>query len=50
MINPSDFNKALEDLQSEKELTSKGGISMPLIKQLTKVAITDELNNHLSSN
>jgi transposase-like protein len=44
-----DFDKALEDLQSGKDLTGKNGILMPLIKQLTEAAITAELNHHLSN-
>ena len=50
MTHSFDFDKALEDLQSGKDLTGKGGILMPLIKQLTEAAITAELNHHLSSN
>jgi hypothetical protein len=47
MTHSFDFDKALEDLQSGKDLTGKDGILMPLIKQLTEAAITAELNDHL---
>lgn len=43
-----DFDKALKDLQSGKELTGKEGILTPLIKQLTEAALTAELDDHLS--
>jgi len=49
MSNTFDFDKALEDLQSGKDLTGKDGILMPLIKQLTEAAITAELEHHLAN-
>lgn len=49
MAQSFDFDKALEDLQSGKNLTGKDGILMPLIKQLTEAAISAELNHHLSN-
>ena len=35
-----DFEKALSELQTGKDLTGKGSVPMPLIKQLTEAAIT----------
>ena len=49
MSNTFDFDKALKDLQSGKDLTGKDGVLMPLIKQLTEAAITAELNHHIDS-
>ena len=49
MLQPFDFDKALEELQAGKDLTGKDGVLMPLIKQLTEAAITAELNHHLSN-
>jgi transposase-like protein len=49
MSNTFDFDKALKDLQSGKDLTGKDGILMPLIKQLTEAAITAELEHHLAN-
>jgi len=49
MSDTFNFDKALKDLQSGKDLTGKDGILMPLIKQLTEAAITAELNHHLDS-
>ena len=43
-----DFDKALKDLQSGKELTGKEGILTPLIKQLTEAALNAELDEHLA--
>jgi len=43
MSNTFDFDKALKELQTGKDLTGKDGILMPLIKQLTEAAITAEL-------
>lgn len=48
MSDTFNFDKALKDLQSGKDLTGKDGILMPLIKQLTEAAITAELNHHLA--
>ena len=48
MSDTFDFDKALKELQSGKDLTGKDGILMPLIKQLTEAAITAELNHHLN--
>ena len=49
MTSPFDFEKALQDLQSGKELTGKNGILTPLIKQLTEAALKAELEQHLAS-
>lgn len=49
MTSPFDFEKALQDLQSGKELTGKNGILTPLIKQLTEAALKAELDQHLAS-
>lgn len=46
---PFDFNEALKQLQSGKDLTGKDGVLVPLIKQLTEAAITAELDHHLDS-
>ena len=43
-----DFDKALKDLQSGKELTGKEGILTPLIKQLTEAALNADLDEHLA--
>lgn len=48
MTEPFDFDKALSELQSGKDLTGKDGVLMPLIKQLTEAAITAELEQHLA--
>ncbi|WP_050916400.1 hypothetical protein [Yersinia enterocolitica] len=40
MSQPFDFDSALKALQSGQSLTGKDGILMPLIKQLTEVALT----------
>jgi len=42
-----DFEQALKDLQSGKDLTGKDGILTPLIKQLTEAALKAELTQHL---
>ena len=49
MSNTFDFDKALKGLQAGKDLTGKDGVLMPLIKQLTEMAITAELEQHLAS-
>jgi transposase-like protein len=49
MSQSFDFDKALKDLQTGKDLTGKDGLLMPLIKQLTEVAITAELERHLEA-
>ena len=41
------FNKALKDLQADKDLNGKEGILTPLIKQLTEVAFKAGLEHHL---
>ncbi len=43
-----DFEKALKELQSGKDLTGKDGILTPLIKKLTEAALNAELDNHLA--
>jgi len=47
MSQSFDFDKALKDLQTGKDLTGKDGLLMPLIKQLTEAAITAKLEHHL---
>lgn len=49
MTQTFNFDEALEQLQAGKDLTSKDGILMPLIKQLTEAVITAELDQHLAS-
>jgi transposase-like protein len=49
MSQPFNFEQALEDLQSGKDLTGKDGVLMPLIKQLTEAALKAELDNHLKA-
>ncbi len=49
MSQSFNFEQALEDLQSGKDLTGKDGILMPLIKQLTEAALKAELDNHLKT-
>jgi len=49
MSNTFDFDKALKELQTGKDLTGKDGILMPLIKQLTEAAITAELEQYLET-
>ena len=48
MSESFNFEKALEDLQSGKNLTGKDGVLMPLIKQLAEAAIKAELEHHLT--
>ena len=43
-----DFDAALKGLQAGKDLTGKDGVLMPLIKRLTKAAISAELEQHLA--
>lgn len=48
MTKPSiDIQAAIDDLHSGKDLSGKGGILTPLIKQLTVAA---ELGQHLQGN
>jgi transposase-like protein len=49
MSQPFNFEQALKDLQSGKDLTGKDGVLMPLIKQLTEAALQAELDNHLKN-
>jgi len=49
MSSNFDFEKALSDLRSGKDLTGKDGVLMPLIKQLTEAAITAELEHHIAN-
>jgi len=49
MSDPFNFEDALKDLQSGKDLTGKNGVLMPLIKQLTEAAINAELEHHISN-
>ena len=47
-MTPSfNFEQALEDLKSGKDLNGKNGILTPLIKQLTEAALKAELKHHL---
>lgn len=47
-MTPSfNFEQALEDLKSGKDLNGKDGILTPLIKQLTEAALKAELKHHL---
>lgn len=48
MSSNFDFEKALSELRSSKDLTSKDGVLMLLIKQLTEAAITAELEHHIT--
>jgi len=48
MTQPFNFEQALKDLQSGKDLNGKDGILTPLIKQLTEAALKAELDHHLS--
>ncbi|VAW80312.1 Mobile element protein [hydrothermal vent metagenome] len=48
MTESFDFERALKDLQSGKDLTGKEGILTPLIKQLTEAALQGELDAHLA--
>lgn len=47
MTQSFDFEQALEDLKSGKDLNGKDGILTPLIKQLTEAALKAELQQHL---
>jgi len=47
MTETFNFEQALEDLQSGKDLTGKDGILTPLIKQLTEAALKAELDAYL---
>ena len=47
MTQPFNFEQALEDLKSGKDLNGKDGILTPLIKQLTEAALKAELQHHL---
>ena len=49
MSQAFNFEQALKDLQSGKDLTGKDGVLMPLIKQLTEAALQAELDNHLKN-
>ena len=49
MSKSFNFDDALKDLQSGKDLTGKDGVLMPLIKQLTEAAINAELEHHISN-
>ena len=49
MSSNFDFEKALSELRSGKELTGKDGVLMPLIKQLTEAAISAELEHHIAN-
>ena len=49
MSKSFNFDDALKDLQSGKDLTGKDGVLMPLIKQLAEAAINAELEHHISN-
>ena len=49
MSSNFDFEKALFELRSGKDLTGKDGVLMPLIKQLTEAAMTAELEHHIDN-
>ncbi len=49
MSETFNFEKALSELRSGKDLTGKDGVLMPLIKQLTEAAITAELEHHIAN-
>ncbi len=49
MTTNFDFETALSELRSGKDLTGKDGVLMPLIKQLTEAAITAELEHHIAT-
>ncbi len=46
--NPFDMEAALKALREGQNLTGKGGILTPLIKQLTEAAMQAELDEHLA--
>lgn len=48
MTHTFNFEQAIKDLQSGKDLMGKEGILMPLIKQLTEAALKAELDQHLA--
>jgi len=49
MTQQFDFEQALKQLQSGKNLNGKDGILTPLIKQLTEAALKVELEQHLAN-
>lgn len=49
MSQSFNFEEALKDLQSGKDLIGEKGVLMPLIKQLTEAAIKAELEHHLAT-
>jgi len=49
MSQPFDFEKALKDLQSGKDLVGKDGVLMPLMKQLSEAMMTAEIEHHIES-
>lgn len=49
MTQQFDFEQALKQLQSGKDLNGKDGILTPLIKQLTEAALKVELEQHLAN-
>lgn len=49
MSQPFDFDKALKDLQSGKDLVGKDGVLMPLMKQLTEAMMTAEIEHHIEN-
>lgn len=48
MTDKFDFDAALEELLSGKDLTGKDGVLTPLIKQLTEAALSTGLDQHLT--
>ena len=49
MSKSFNFDDALKDLQSGKDLTGKDGVLTPLIKKLAEAAINAELEHHIST-
>ena len=49
MTQQFNFEQALKQLQSGKDLNGKDGILTPLIKQLTEAALKVELEQHLAN-
>ncbi len=49
MSQSFDFDKAIKDLQSGKDLTGKDGVLMPLMKQLTEAMMAAEIDHHLEN-
>ena len=45
-----DFNEALKAIQSGKPITGSDGVLAPLIKQLTEVALSAEIDSYLEQN